>query len=81
MMSSPTLTPQEMFSTIGETISDVLIDNQSTSIHKAAISKIDLEMKVEVSPDLKKTSLPSNQNLKLDGHAEKAFFKIRVAAY
>lgn len=80
-MAANQITPQEMFSIIGSTMSEVILDNQKAPIQQMNISKIELEMKMELSSNLQQTELPSNQSLVLDGHSEKAFFKVRVSAY
>lgn len=80
-MSTNQITPQEMFSIIGTTMSKAIMDNQKPPIQKVKISKIELEMKMEVSSNLQQTELPSNKSLQLDGLCEKAFFKVRVSAY
>jgi hypothetical protein len=79
------ITPNQMFKLIGSTLSQSIInnieDNKQAIVHQVQIAKLNLEMSIEITPGLKLSHLPSNQNLKLDGHSKKAYFKIKVAAY
>lgn len=81
MMKDIYITPKEMFNVIGSTLNQSVIEHDNAIIHKMQVSKVALEMSIEVTPDLKQSHLPSNQNLKLDGYSEKAYFKIKVTAY
>ncbi|GKT11789.1 MAG: hypothetical protein ISEC1_P0759 [Thiomicrorhabdus sp.] len=80
-MAANQITPQEMFSAIGSTMSQITTENKSSARNGIAISKIEIEINVEISSNLQLSALPNNQILKLDAHSEKAFFKIKVAAY
>lgn len=78
------ITPKDMFALIGSTLSQSVSapqEDQNEITHQVRVAKIDLEMSIEITPDLQKSHLPSNQNLKLDGYSEKAYFKIKVIAY
>lgn len=73
------LLPQELFETIGSTIGRALADDKK--VKRLRISKISMEMQVELAPDLNAIEMPSNQQKFMDQKQPINLFKIKVKAH
>lgn len=78
-MIKESIVPSDLFQTIGKTMGDALIDDQQSNL-RYRISKITMEMQLELSPNLEKLSLPSNKQKHMDGKQPVNLFKISVNA-
>jgi len=73
------LTPSELFSTVGETMSHAITQQKNNQGFR--LSSMEMEMKTEISDDLQSMNLPSNEQKFMDGKVNTNLFKLRVKAY
>ena len=77
-MIKKSIIPAELFETIGQTIGEAVTNNNEQKRYR--ISKIGMEVQMELSPDLKTIKLPSNEQKILDKKQPINLFKVSVTA-